>query len=287
MNEESAPPLLGHLDPEATPMVEDLLRAAAARIRTHLVNRIGTDLPITTVDTEWAPLASVLGKLASSIAVVACRIEPLGLDMMITLETDTLTRLVGQILGQGANSGWTGAENRPPSRFELVVARRIGEDVANAVAALLPLEGERRVVIEEVGTSTRVGLSLSRTSFVCATTYELQPPGDAPPGRVTVILPTNITRLAAPRRPARSAEGRMGMGRVLPLPVTVVAELRRVNLPLSQLREVKVGQMLDLGPAKDVVLRVGDRATLVGEAGIQNQARSVRVKARIEGEHIR
>ncbi|MEQ1565320.1 MAG: FliM/FliN family flagellar motor switch protein, partial [Myxococcota bacterium] len=70
-------------------------------------------------------------------------------------------------------------------------------------------------------------------------------------------------------------------------PVTVVAELRRVNLPLSQLREVKVGQMLDLGPAKDVVLRVGDRATLVGEAGIQNQARSVRVKARIEGEHIR
>jgi flagellar motor switch protein FliM len=71
---------------------------------------------------------------------------------------------------------------------------------------------------------------------------------------------------------------------VLPLPVTVVAELRRIQVPLAQLREIKPGQLLDLGPARDVVLRVGDRATLVGEAGIQNAARSVRVKSRIEGE---
>jgi flagellar motor switch protein FliM len=102
-----------------------------------------------------------------------------------------------------------------------------------------------------------------------------------------VILPTSIARIAAPRRASRVIEDRMGIGRVLPLPVTVIAELRRVQIPLSKLQELRPGYLLDLGPTRDVVVRVGERAALVGEAGVQNAARSVRVKGRVDGDLIR
>jgi hypothetical protein len=39
--------------------------------------------------------------------------------------------------------------------------------------------------------------------------------------------------------------------------------------------------VLDLGPSRDVLIRVGDRPALVGEAGVQGGVRSVRVKGRI------
>jgi flagellar motor switch protein FliM len=276
----SAPALLGHLDSDATTMVDDLLRASSPRIRRHLVNRVGMDLPILSVDSEWAPMSSVLDRMPQAHAVASCRIDPPGMDVLVAIEADLLYRVVGLVLGAAPANATPSGPARSPSRFDLVIARRITEDVLNGIISGLPGEEERKVLIDEIGTSTRMGLGLSRSAFVCAATYEIETP-DRSVGRITVVLPSSIARIGVPKKSARAHEGKVGMGRVFPLSVTMVAELRRVSLPLSKLHNLQPGQVLDLGPAKDVVLRVGEKPTLVAEGGIQNTMRSVRVKGRI------
>jgi flagellar motor switch protein FliM len=277
----AAPALLGHLDSDATSVVDDLLRASAPRIRRQMVNRVGMDLPIVSVDSEWAPMSSVLDRMAPSVAVASCRIDPPGMDVLVAVESELLYRLVGLVLGASPASSTTpGGPDRIPSRFDLVIARRITEDVLAGIVVGLPGEEDRKVLIDEVGTSTRMGLGLSRSAFVCAASFDLETP-DRQVGRITVVLPSSIARIGVPRKSARAHEGKVGMGRVLPLSVTLVAELRRVSLPFSRLQGLQPGQVLDLGPSKDVVLRVGERPTLVAEAGIQNTMRSVKVKGRV------
>lgn len=278
----TTPALLGHLDSDATTMVDDLLRASSPRIRRQLVNRVGMDLPIVSVDSEWAPMSSVLDRMPQAHAVASCRIDPPGMDVLVAIEADLLYRLVGLVLGASPTNATPSGPGRVPSRFDLVIARRVTEDVLNGIVAGIPGEGEdeRKVLIDEVGTSTRMGLGLSRSAFVCAATFEIEAP-DRSVGRITVVLPSSIARIGVPKKSARAHEGRVGMGRVLPLSVTLVAELRRLAVPLARLHQLQPGQVLDLGPAKDVVLRIGDRSTLVGEAGIQNTMRSVKIKARV------
>lgn len=276
----AAPTLLGHLDSDATTTVDDLLRASAPRIRRQLVNRVGMDLPIVSVDSEWSPMSSVVDRMPHAHAVACCRIDPPGMDVLVAIEAELLYRTVGLVLGATPANATPTEPGRLPSRFDLVIARRITEDVLNGIVAGLPGEEDRKVLIDEVGTSLRMGLGLSRSAFVCAATFELQTP-DRSVGRITVVLPSSIARIGVPKKAARAHEGRVGMGRVLPLTVTLVAELRRLSVPLSKLHQVQPGQILDLGPAKDVVVRVGDRPTLLGEAGIQNTMRSVKVKGRV------
>ncbi|MEQ1504721.1 MAG: FliM/FliN family flagellar motor switch protein [Myxococcota bacterium] len=280
----NAPPLLGHLDPAASRMVEELFRAAVGRVRTRLVNRVGTDLPVDSISTEWAPLGQALDGLAPGAAVATFRIEPSGLTGVCAVEGELLTRLVGQILGQQNEGTWTAAADRPLSRFDLVIARRVSEDVLGGIVELFPQE--HTVSVLAVGSSARVALGLPRTAFVGSTVYEVEAPGGHR-GRIQVVMPSEITRVAAPRPAPRASDPREGLERVLLLPVTVVAELRRISLSLSQLKAVRPGQILDLGPAKDVVVRVGDRPALLGEPGVQNTLRSVRIKGRVEGGMLR
>lgn len=280
-------PLLGHFDPASSRLVEELFQGSASRMRTRLVNRIGTDLPITSRSLEWSQLGPVLDTLPPGAAIASFRMEPSGLLGLVAIENEVLTRLVGQILGQPKDVAWSGQTDRAPSRFDLVVARRIAEDVTGGMTEVFPATVCQRVTVNQVGTSSRVGLAIARTAFVGAATFDVRAPGDVT-GRFVVAVPSEITRLAAPRRPPRTAaDHRTGMERVLPLPVTVVAELRRVFLSLAQLKLLAPGQMLELGPPKDVVIRVGDRPALVGEAGVQNALRSVRVKGRVEGGMLR
>ena len=72
------------------------------------------------------------------------------------------------------------------------------------------------------------------------------------------------------------------MQRVMPVPVTVVAELGRVAMPLNEVKRIEVGTEIDLGFEKDVEIRVGDRQVMTAEAGIVNGRRSVRVKSKVE-----
>lgn len=277
------PPLLGQLDPAASHQVEELFRNASARVRTRLVNRVGADLPVGPISIEWSPLGPVLDRLVGA-ALVRFHISPSGLVGLFAVDTDILTMLVGQILGQPPDRFWSGKEGRSPSRFDMVVARRIADDVVGGIVELMPPEVGQSVEVDPG--NARQGIGLPRTAFVGAVDYTLSIPtleGDPIRGKLSVVLPSEITRLALPRRAVVREENRVGFDRIMPLPVVAVAELRRITLPFSALREIRPGHVIDLGPAKDVVISVGERPAFVGEAGVQNQMRSVRIRSRTEG----
>jgi flagellar motor switch protein FliM len=275
-----ANPMLGHLDPGAAIGAEDVFRSAGARIRTQLVNRVGTDLELRPIGTDWVPLAQALGRTTQPSAWTTFRLTPSGLTGVVSVEARLLSWVVGKMLGQPETA--MAAPFRPPSRFDLVVVKRLAEDVVGSIVGLFPQGTAETPHMVEVGSTARVSIGLPRTALVGATVYEVGPT-EEPAGRITVIVPSEITRTIGPRMPHRPIEARVGMERVMVLPVTAVAELRRINLSLSDLRALKPGQMIELGPVRDVTVRVGDRAALVGEVGVQNHFRSIRVKSRVEG----
>jgi flagellar motor switch protein FliM len=268
--------LLGHLDAGASRLAEDLFRHAANRIRTRLVNRVGTDLPVNFAGTEWTTVGPVMERLAAGCAFATLRLQPSGLVGWVAVEHGLLSRLVGRILGQPTTTNEPPV--RAPSRFDLVITRRIAEDALGGICEILPPGAADRVDVLEAAASVR-GPTLPPTALVGTTTYEVGTPNE-PLGRLTVVLPSEVIRVATPKRTTRASE-EAGIDRVLPLPVTLTAELGRLRMSLSALRALKPGDQLDLGPVRDVVLRTGDRATFTGEAGITNGFRSIKVHARV------
>ncbi len=283
MNEPSqrSQALLGRLDPGAARGVEALLHAATARIRRQLVNRVGADLELRHVATDWLPLAYALGRDTAPAAWVTFRLDPSGLAGVVSIQAQLLGALVGQILGEPVTRRGDRAL-RAPSRFDVGMAVRIGEDVISSIAGMFPAECGATPVMGAGGSSARVAIALSRTAIVGAATWQVGPE-DAPIGQLTVVLPSEVTRIVTPRIARRPSESRLGMERVMGFPVVAVAELHRLTLSLSQVRALVPGQLIDLGPVRDIVVRVGDRPTLTGDAGAQNHFRSVRVKNRIDG----
>ncbi|MCA9489854.1 MAG: FliM/FliN family flagellar motor switch protein [Myxococcales bacterium] len=273
--------MLGHLDAAASKAAEELFRQAVPRMRTRLVNRVGNDLPVAIGATEWATVGTVVDRLSGNVTFASLRLEPCGLLGWVALEQSLLARLVGRILGQPADQ--EDAEVRAPSRFDLVMTRRIGEDVMGGLAEVLPPSAADSVAV--LGASTMAGPGLPPTALVGTASYQVGPP-DAPLGTFWIVLPSEITRLALPKRTSRPQDAG-GMDRVLPLPVTAVAELGRVRMSLADFRELRVGATLDLGPVRQVVVRIGDRPTFLGDGGMQNGFRSVRVADRIEGGVLR
>ena len=285
---DGLPQIVGHLDPVATRAVDELFRSAATGIRTRLVNRIGSNLPVRPMETVWVPLSQMKDRIPAGAALASFRL-PSGLVGMVAVEQDLLARLVGQMLGQPPEFAKTAdpffvvMPERPLSRFDLVIARRVAEDVLGGLIEILGAPGMGPAEITGVGSPSRIVMPVPPTALVGAVTYEIGS-AEQPYGAITLVTSSEITRIGAPRAVSRlNGEGKLGIERVLPLPVTAVVELRRLSLPLSRVRSLEVGQLLDLGPVRDVVLRVGDRPALVGEAGSQNQVRSIRVKSRVEG----
>lgn len=269
--------LLGHLDAGASRMTEDLFRHAANRIRTRFVNRVGMDLGVAHASTEWLTLGPAMERLAQSCAFATIRVLPSGLVGWVAVEHGLLSRLVGRMLGQPTTT--QDPPSRAPSRFDLVITRRIAEDALGGISETLPPGVADRVEILEAAASVRSTV-LPPTALVGITAYGVTA-GEEPLGALTVVLPSEVIRVAMPRRATRHEEA--GIDRVLPLPVTLTAELGRVKSTLSALRALRPGDQLDLGPVRDVVLRTGDRPTFVGEAGITNGFRSIRIHARAPG----
>jgi hypothetical protein len=67
----------------------------------------------------------------------------------------------------------------------------------------------------------------------------------------------------------------------MPLEVEVVAELARVKIPFSDLQSLKLGSLIDLGPAQPVELKINDHVALRGEAGESRGCHSVRIQEQV------
>jgi flagellar motor switch protein FliM len=71
------------------------------------------------------------------------------------------------------------------------------------------------------------------------------------------------------------------MDRVMPVEIELVAEMARINLRLRDLKVLRVGDLLPLGPISGATLRANGKPVLAGEAGHANGQRSMKVKRKL------
>jgi flagellar motor switch protein FliM len=62
----------------------------------------------------------------------------------------------------------------------------------------------------------------------------------------------------------------------------MIAELAEVRVPLSELNAMKVGSMIDLGPARHVKVKINGHTALIGEPGESRGCHSLRILSRVE-----
>jgi hypothetical protein len=110
-------------------------------------------------------------------------------------------------------------------------------------------------------------------------------PPDDPYGLMTLAIPAQIGSALWPREGvARAGREKNGMQRVLPLPVTLVGELARIRMPLSTVRQLQVGSVIDLGYLREIQLAVAGHPTMMADFGERDGYRCVRITRRINEE---
>lgn len=274
--------LLQRVDPTDLATVRDWLDAAAPELRNLLVKRCGQDVPVHIDPAESLRLEEVLER----DAVTAC---PFSADKgalrgLILLETSLVGAVVGRFLGDASLEP---AAERPLTRIDLQMARRLCDDVLRALQTSCSMDEAPHLLAGKVSANTRTVQALPQARNVIDASFVIGEP-DMPLGRVWVVLPPQGAGVLWPKRgPVRNVRlhPATGMQRVLPVPLPVVAELARTTVPLARLRALQVGDELPLGALNHVVVRVGDRPTLLAEPGEADGVRSVRIARRLEPPH--
>ena len=286
-----SPTLLAHPDREAAsalPAIEDLFRAVSRRVRTRLVNRAGTDIPVRLGIAQITTIGQILDDPETRDGGVVCmlRFEPLGMPGLAVVQGRLLSRLVGVLLGEDPDEEPPPYRARQVTEVEVRFARRVAEDVMAGLEECWPENKLTRVALNGLGPNPRLAEGLAQNTPVVAASLDFGRPDD-PYGLMVVAIPAQATRdLRVDRVEAVSRTGgqerKHDMTRVLPLEMEVVAELARVHLPLGTLRQLEVGEVIQLGRREDVTLRVNDRPIISGQPGVQGGYHSVRVTRRIE-----
>jgi len=280
-------PLLARVDTRVLALVEDLFRNAATRVRTRLVNRVGGEVPVRFGAATVSSLGEVFDRLHGHGAAIG-QFSVAGREQavrgVIVLEGELVHRMVGLMLGERQESKDLGAL-RNLTALDLRLASRVCEDILFSMAEASSTPEQPRVVLDSVTPTSRAIPSLPRSATVLESTLDFGAP-DAPYGLASVLLPAQAEGLlwgpsSATATGRVGTSGKMGLQRVLPVPMTVVAELARVSLPLPQLKKLHVGSEIQLGRIREVQLRIGGRPTMMGEAGEMDGMRSVKVRRRL------
>jgi flagellar motor switch protein FliM len=285
-NTEPQTSLMAQVDRGSLGLIQELFRAAARRVRTRLVNRINDDVAVRYGTVETVSLGRALERLHQQEggAFATFHLEPSGLPCVVVIQGPLLYRMVGIMLGEDPSREAPLYHWRPLTAVDLNIARRLTQDVLLAIQESCALPQVPDLVFEGVTGNPRVRCPLPMASTVVEASLDFGPP-ERPYGLLSVIVPGQAAGVLWPSRTnkirADHAPTNEGIGRVLPVPVTVVAELARVTMPIQRVRQLSVGSLLDLGQLRDVQLRVGDMPVLAAEYGDIDGVRSVKIKRRI------
>jgi len=292
-----------NLAPDARARMLEMFRLAVRRMRTALVNRLGTDVPVRFGDLSWMAWGELQDEFLDegSSVFVKFRLEPLGHDAVLAIEGALLHRVMGLLLGESPFGDGGGYQKRAPTRMDLSVARRLSLDILAALAETLPGSpkgpwqlvdrtanreaatdpARPRLVLLEVSGASRVELDVGRTSLMIDATLDFGP-AEEPFGLITIAVPAAFASDLWPDAQVEKAQPQDGgMARVLSLPVTAVVELARVKLSLGELNVLEAGARIDLGPVRPVTLSVAGRAAAIAEPGVIEGIRCIRVIDRV------
>jgi flagellar motor switch/type III secretory pathway protein FliN len=162
------------------------------------------------------------------------------------------------------------------------IARRVAIDTLRCIEQSAMPGVSPRFTLQHVGTASRPPVTMPPTAGVVEVSLDFGPP-ERPYGLITLMLPARMSGVLWPTQVFASGpdhEHARSVGRVLPVPVEVSAELGRLTLSLAELRSLQEGTVLDLGAPSEVTVRVGDRLLFRGEAGERGSLRCVRILRR-------
>ena len=270
--------LLQRVDAADLGTVQDWVDAATPQLRNRLVKRCGLEVPVLVESAEGRRLEEVLQR--DSVAACPFSAEPSGLRGLILLEASLVRAAVGRFLGDASD---VPQADRPLSQLDLRFAARLCQDLLEALIGATPMDVPPNLHLGRISPNTRAVTALPQARHVVDVPCQLGV-DSAPLGKLWVVLPPQGAGVLWPKRgPVRNVRRHpaAGMGRVMPLPVPVVAELARAKMPLSRLRGLQVGDVVDLGHLGDVTVRVGDKPSLFAEPGEADGMRSVRVRRRV------
>jgi flagellar motor switch protein FliM len=265
-------------------LVRELFYGATRHLHIRMADLYDVDVPARIAAVSYAHLAEVLQRVGrdQGSVYVSFVLVPSNLPGMMSIEGELLFRLAGLLLGEDSSGNGSLYRARSPSRVDLQLAKRIAVDVLRCIEMSAMPGVEPRFTLQHVGTASRPPVTMPPTSGVVEVSLDFGPP-DQPYGLITLMLPARMSGVLWPTAvivPDSDYHHERSVGRVLPLPVEVVAELGRVRVSLADIRKLEVGSVIDLGPPGDVVLRVGDRELFRGEAGERGSLRCVRIDRR-------
>ncbi len=290
MNPDTQRSLLVRPDREAAsmlPALEDLFRTAARDVRTRLVNRAGADIPVRLGVAQVTSVGEILDDTDARDGGVfgLFRFNPMGLPGLLIVQGRLLSRLVGVLLGEKPEAEAAPYRVRPVTPVEMRFCGRIVEDVLDCLSKAWPATDKPRLEIESLGSNPRLAKGLSQTTAIVAASLDFGPPV-SPYGLMIVAVPAQAARdLRVPKVEQISEKARTDRydpTRLMPVKLTAVAELGRVDVSLATLRGMKPGEILDLGPKRPVKVRISGRTVMTGEPGTKGGSHSVRILGKIQ-----
>jgi flagellar motor switch protein FliM len=277
---------------EAMPVIEEFLRTVGSRLRSKLVNRTSGDIQVELQEVVIQSIEAVRRRddMASDGVFGLLRFDTPMLPGVVCLQRGFLTRVIGAMLGDAPEAEEEEVEEavedgpRPLSPVEQRIALRMFRDTLRDIQEVWPDSDAPSVQLDgQPGNARIIDLQVSEEEVVTAT-FLIRSDGDEF-GRMVVGIPTQTLRSVGQKRDRptkpQKADKEPQMSRVMPVEVEVVAEMARVPMRVRDLRNLRAGDLLPLGPLDAAKVRVNGRALLQGEPGVANGQRSVRVRKKI------
>lgn len=268
----------------AAAVLREILSSAARRLRARVTTWSGRDAPVRVGIPEERTVGALLEEAEDASLWARFSDRSGGPPVFIVIEGGLLSALIGRLFGAGEGEAprVIGSE---PTEVERAVGARVCRELVEALRSCWMAGEPPDLVPAEVAPSARVAEDQPVAERYLSTELVVGGSEDTL-GALRVLLPMAALRAAAPERPAPApppppAPKALRYDRVLPIEVEVVVGLAQVSLPIKRLRSLRVGDEIALPPIGDVTARVGGTAALLGEAGIRDGARSLRVTRRI------
>ena len=277
-------PLINHRSREANaalPKVETFFQMTAARLRSRLVNRSATDIPVRVSGVEVRTLTSIAEEEFSD-GVVVGEIQlgnglPPGLVLM---QHNLLTRLIAVLLGEDLDGGGTLSQYRTLTPVERRIAGRICQDLSAERERCWPEPAGPACQFSGLVSPSVLSDSMRVSAPVFSAMLDFGKAGTAL-GLMAVALPVAALPVTTPTRRdpvARSAPG--SLDSMMPVELEVVVELTRLRLTVNALRALEVGEVIPLGARRPAVVKVNGMPLFESEPGRSDGVRSVRLLRR-------
>jgi len=286
-NEQASASLLTQRSKEAEfamPAVEDFFRLVAHRVRARLVNRSSVDIPVRVAGVEVKPLSMVLddNEYREGSIYSVLRFNPLGLPGMIVLQGTLLGRIVGTMLGEDPDEETRMGGVKALTPVEQKIAHRVCGDLVSEMHDCWPLTPVPRMETDSPASSPRSITSNVRNTEVFAATLDFGPPTN-PYGLLCCAVPVHAFRaLAGPMVIEKERDPpSVDLTPLMPVEVEMVAQMAKLELTVSALRALAVGDTLDVGSLRSVLIKVNGKTLFEGRPGEVDGHRSVQIQRRL------